>query len=348
MARCGHQSKDRAEVMKLLIAGGQGFVGLNLAEQVLSRHGQVILFGPASAPPAFMQALQALPGELHVVTGDIASAEDVHQVLTTFQPDHVVNAAAITAGASREITSAREIFRVNMSGTLELLEACLQHGVRRMVQLGTGSVFGEAGQWSEWLDEQTSAAMPESLYGISKFAAERTCIRYARQRGLDITVLRLGTVFGRWEYETGVRDTQSIPLQLLKAAFAGQHAVLYKDCADDWVYSLDVAQGILAALADSVRPAPLYHLSSGMPWDVAAWCQKLAESFAGFSYELSDDKSRCTIGRNASPKRSPMRIDRIKTDLGYAPHYLADAAFDDFVAWGMRYLMDVRGSSGAE
>jgi len=324
--------------MKLLIAGGQGFVGLNLAEQVLKQHGQVVLFGPDSAAPAFLQALKSLPGKLHVVSGDISNPDDVSQALSRFKPDYVVNAAAITAGAQREITSARSIFKVNLLGTIELLEACLQHDITRLVQLGTGSVFGEAGQWSDWLDEKTSAAMPESLYGISKFAAERSCIRYAKQRGLDVTVLRLGTVFGRWEYDTGVRDTQSIPLQLLKAAQAAKHAVLYKDCADDWVYSIDVAQGILAALECNTRPEPLYHLSSGMRWDVAAWCQRLAEAFEGFSFELSDDKAHCTIGANATARRSPMCIDQIKNDLGYAPQYLADAAMNDFVVWGRQHL----------
>jgi len=324
--------------MSVLIAGGWGFVGLNIAQQILSRNGRVILFGPDTAPPAFKAALQALPGHLEVVVGDVSRREDLDRALVELKPEYVVNAAAITAGPEREISSAHDIFRVNLLGTLELLEACLRHPVKRLVQLGTGSVFGQAGQWSESLDEQTSAAMPESLYGISKFAAERTCIRYATRRNLDVTVMRLGTVFGRWEYSTGVRDTLSIPLQLLEAAHRGEHAVLLRDCANDWVYSVDVAYGVLAALASKTQPQPLYHLSSGRRWDVGQWCEKLVAAFPAFSYERVDDKSLCTIGRNSSPQRSPMNIDRVTKDLGFEPKYLADAAFTDFVRWGDTYL----------
>lgn len=325
--------------MRVLIAGGQGFVGLNVAEQLLSKGHSVALFGPDTAPLAFKTALRTQPGQLVTLEGDVSCAEDLAHAFADFEPDRVVNAAAITAGLEREKSSARRIFEVNLLGTIELLEICLKQGVARLVQLGTGSVFGQAGRWTDWLEEESSAAMPESLYGISKFAAERSCIRYAAKRGLDVTTLRLGTVFGRWEYGTGVRDTLSIPLQLLMAARASQSAVLLRDCADDWVYSVDVAQGILAALDDSNKPKPLYHLSAGQPWDVARWCALMAKAFPGFGCQLVDDPGICTIGRNASPRRSPMKIDRIQRDLGYAPSYQMENAFSDFLEWGQAYLV---------
>ena len=208
--------------MRVLIAGGQGFVGLNLAEQLLTQGHAVALFGPNSAPSSFKSSLEDLPGELMIMDGDVSQVADLEHAFVTFKPDRVVNAAAITAGLDREKLSARRIFEVNLLGTVELLEACLRHKVSRVVQLSTGSVFGEQGRSSAWLDEGSSPALPESLYGISKFAAERTCIRYATKRGIDVTALRLGTVFGRWEYDTGLRDTLSIPLQLLRSAQAGQ------------------------------------------------------------------------------------------------------------------------------
>lgn len=324
--------------MRVLIVGGQGFVGLNIAEQLLAQGHAVALFGPDSAPTAFKETLKALPGELIITDGDISRADDLEHAFAVFTPDRVVNAAAITAGLDREKSSARRIFEVNLLGTVELLEACIRHKIPRMVQLSTGSVFGERGRSSAWLDEGSSPALPESLYGISKFAAERTCIRYATKRGLSVTALRLGTVFGRWEYDTGLRDTLSIPLQLLRSAQAGQAAVLLRECADDWVYSIDVAFGVLAALNSQLTPKPLYHLSAGLRWDVADWCQRMCSAFPGFTYALVDDPALCTIGRTSSPSRSPMNIERIKSDLGYKPEYLTEAALTDFLRWGEKYL----------
>ena len=328
--------------MRALVAGGQGFVGLNIAEQLLTQGHAVALFGPNSAPSSFKSALKELPGELIIIEGDVSQATDLEHAFVTFKPDRVVNAAAITAGLDREKSSARRIFEVNLLGTIELLEACIRHQIPRIVQLSTGSVFGEQGRSSDWLDEGSSPALPESLYGISKFAAERTCIRYATKRGLEVTALRLGTVFGRWEYDTGLRDTLSIPLQLLRSAQAGQAAVLLRECADDWVYSIDVALGVIAALNTRFEPKPLYHLSAGRRWDIADWCQRMRTVFPDFVYELVDDPALCTIGRTSSPSRSPMKIERIQSDFGYQPAYLPNAAFVDFLKWGQTYRADAR------
>ena len=328
--------------MRVVVAGGQGFVGLNIAEQLLAQGHTVALLGPDSAPPAFKSALKALSRELIIRDGDISQAADLEHGFVTFKPDRVVNAAAITAGLAREKSSARRIFEVNLLGAVELLEACIRHQIPRVVQLSTGSVFGEQGRSSAWLDESSSPALPESLYGISKFAAERTCIRYATKRGLNVTALRLGTIFGRWEYDTGLRDTLSIPLQLLRSAQAGQAAVLLRECADDWVYSIDVALGVIAALNTRFEPKPLYHLSAGRRWDIADWCQRMRAVFPDFVYELVDDPALCTIGRTSSQSRSPMKIERIQSDFGYQPAYLPNAAFVDFLKWGQTYRADAR------
>jgi len=111
--------------MNVLIAGGMGFVGLNIAEQVLLQGGRVTLFGPDSAPPAFIDVLKALPGHLEVVSGDVTRRDDLDSVLAGLKPEFVINAAAITAGPEREVNAAHDIFRVNLLGTLELLRhAC--------------------------------------------------------------------------------------------------------------------------------------------------------------------------------------------------------------------------------
>ena len=61
----------------------------------------------------------------------------------------------------------------------------------------------------------------EATVGITKYAAERTAVRYRTRRGLDVSVARVGVAFGHWEYDTGVRDTLSLPLQLLQIARDG-------------------------------------------------------------------------------------------------------------------------------
>ena len=319
--------------MAILIAGGSGFVGLNVAEQLLERGEEVIIFGPDAPPAIANKRFGQLPGKFHFVKGDVCSASDLDAAISKYQVSKLINAAAITADVAREKHSARRIIGVNLIGTIELLEAALRHKLARVVQVGTGSIFGAAGTASQELDEQKSPVLPESLYGISKFAAERVALRYRATRQLDVTVVRLGMVFGRWEYDTGVRDTLSMSHQTFLAARRGESIVVHTEAADDWVYSVDVARGLIAVLDTPTLPEPIYHLSAGRHWPIGDWCERLKKQFPAFSYRLSDQLAECTLGQNKPKRRSIMNIDRMRRDTGYAPAYLPEKAFADYLAW---------------
>ncbi len=319
--------------MSTLITGGAGFVGLNVAEQLCDRGDSVVLFGPSAPPADALIAFREKPGHVSVAIGDVSVGADLDAAMETHGVDRVIHAAAITADLAREQRMAREIFAVNLSGTVEVLEAALRHGIKRVVHLSTGSVFGEAGRSSESPDEVACPVQPISLYGISKFAAERTALRYRHTRGVDVTVVRLGMVFGRWEYETGVRDTLSMALQLVRIAEAGGRAVIHSDAGDDWIYSVDVACGLVAVLDRYDLPEPVYHLSTGERWSIASWCGLLQERFPRFEYAFASSLDECTVKRNSPARRSPMSIARIQRDAAYAPRFPLPRAFHDYFAW---------------
>ncbi len=320
--------------MAILITGGAGFVGLNLVEQCLLQKQHVVLFGPV--PPTARDYLNQFKGaesHLRLVEGDVRKADELDSAIVRYQIRQIVHGAAITADIEREKTSARAIVDVNVGGTVEVLEAALRHRVERVIQLGTGSIFGSAGNVQGPLDEVDSAVLPQSLYGISKYAAERIAVRYRQARGLPVSVLRLGMVFGRWEYDSGLRDTLSLPWQVARSARAGEHVVLHTDAGNDWVYANDVAQGIRAALAADALPEPVYHLSAGQEWSVRDWCALLKQRYPQFSYGFSQNLGDCTIGRNKASKRAIFSIERLVRDTGYRPQFLLNDAFTDYMEW---------------
>src|SRR5690606_20984117 len=177
---------------------------------------------------------------------------------------------------AREAQEAHTIVAVNLGGTIQVLEAAQQHGIRRVIQLGTGAIFGSSVKQGGALDEDLDIPVPDSLYGITKYAAERTGLRYRETRGVDLVVARLGTCFGRWEYDTGLRDTLSIPLHLTRLAEEGGRAVFCRELPNDWVYAGDVADAVTRLLEAPSLSRPLFNLSSGQVWSAVDWCERLA------------------------------------------------------------------------
>src|SRR5690606_32841577 len=121
----------------------------------------------------------------------------------------LVHGAAVTSAAARERCEAERIVEVNLVGTLRALTAARRHAVRRVLYLSSGAVYGDNAFDRESLDEDADLPVPDTLYAITKYAAERSVLRCAGLWGIDVLVARLGSVFGRWEYDTGLRDTLS-------------------------------------------------------------------------------------------------------------------------------------------
>jgi hypothetical protein len=168
----------------------------------------------------------------------------------------VLHAGVITAGVQREAEDAAGIVSVNVAGTVNVLEAARRHGVRRVVYPGSGAVYGANGFAAPLLCEEQVAPNPESLYAITKYAAERIALRFRSIAGLDVVTARLGGVFGPWEYATGQRDTLSPLLAATRLALADDEAVLEAAGRRDWIYAPDVAEALLILLEWPTPPPP--------------------------------------------------------------------------------------------
>jgi nucleoside-diphosphate-sugar epimerase len=321
--------------MSLLITGGAGFCGLNIAEWALARGETVVCYGIEPPSAAAQRQFSSLPGRYIVQSGDVCDAGALRAAMQANDVRHVVHAAAITAGMAREASETARIVRVNLGGTIEVMEACLAQKVSRVVQLSSGSIFGAGVRTTVVpLDEDRDPPVPDSVYGISKYAAERLCVRYRTTRGLDVAIVRLGVVFGRWEHDTGVRDTLSIPWQLTACAAAGGHAVLNPVLPQDWVYATDVASAVGQILyATHAPPRAVYHLSAGRCWSAEDWCARLAAHYPGFTYVRASDSSQINVGVQAPTPRPRFSVERLSEDYGFRARFGPEAAFEDYMAW---------------
>jgi len=311
----------------ILLTGGAGFVGLNVAEQLLARGEEVLIFDLRPPPPFFPKALY--------VNGDVNDCSSLPRVFSSHKIDRVIHMSAITAGPERDASEPRRIAEVNLIGTLNVLHESKNHGVRRFVHASTGALYGAAGIGvAEPLDEERHRPVPESMYGITKYAAERSCLRLAALWGLDVRIGRLAQVFGRWEHASGMRDRLSMPTEIARIARAGGEAVFPPLGDTDYIYAPDVARALIALLDAKSPSHRLYHLGTGAAWALPAWCELLAKRFPKFRWRESSQ------GANVLPlspgTRTRFSNRRLVDDLGWAPQFNLAAAADDFIAWLMR------------
>jgi nucleoside-diphosphate-sugar epimerase len=285
-------------------------------------------------PPIAVSEFERMTGTLILARADTTNPESLKKIFQKHGIDRVIHTAAITAGPERDAREPRRIAEVNLIGTLNVLEAARDHSVRRLVHASTGALFGAAGQnVGEPLDEERHRPVPESMYGITKYAAERSVLRLGQLWGLDAVVGRLAHVYGRWEYDSGLRDTISLPTRLARVALAGGEAVFPKLGIADYIYAPDVARALVALLDAPAPKHRLYHLGTGAPWALPQWCEQLAQRFPAFRWRESEKPDECNVRPRSFGTRTPFSNRRLVEDLGYVPRYDVKAAAEDFVSW---------------
>ena len=148
----------------------------------------------------------------------------------------------------------------------------------------------------------------------------------ARRTGLTLTTVRSGPVFGPFEYETGVRSMMSPHLQMLRLAKSGVPAILSWRLAADWIYSTDMASGIVWLLSHPERAEGIFNLSGRSVTDLRQWGYLLARHFEGWNWRVADKEESANVTYGISEERAPLDNTRI-ADLGFTPAFdLPDAA----------------------
>ena len=313
--------------MRILIFGGTGFVGINIAGALLARGHHVTLFDRATLPRAAMQAFAGYASALSAVEGDITVSSAIEKVMEKGF-DAVVLGAAITAGSAREAADPQSILQVNLMAQLPILMAARRSRVSRIINLSSGSAHGAAAFRHALLEEETPCE-PVSLYAITKYASERVAARLAALWQADIISVRLSGVFGPWERDTGVRDTLSPQFQIIEALRRKQEAVLARPGIRDWIYAPDVGDAVAVLIEAAKLRHKLYNISTGREWTALQWGQLLADRYPGFTCRLARSGETPTIDLHTEADRAPLSISRMEDEFGWRARFdCADSAAD--------------------
>ncbi len=323
--------------MTILVTGATGFVGLAVSAHLLDGGASVVLFDNRQPPH---ELLRSLPTEQYrICIGDVREPHDIERACRDESIEAVVHLAAITAGPAREAASPEMIVGVNVVGTAVLLKSVARYKPRRILHISSAAVYGFAdpGPIGRYVAGRT-CPQPASLYGISKLAGEQAALRLGEVFGLDVRVVRLGAMFGPWEYETGVRDAMSPHLQVLKQAETGKAAILPRPMRNDWIYIRDAAAGIAAVLsAHELGAERIFDLGGRVITDLLQRAEVLKGYRPGLSCRVGMPGEASTVSYNLPRDRAPLDNNAIERATGFRPRFDLAAAAQDYVSWLDRY-----------
>ena len=313
--------------MKVLIFGGTGFVGINIAAALLARGHRVTLFDRAALPRAAWLVFATYGDLLKLVQGDVTEPHSVENIIASGF-DAIILGAAITAGPARDAADPQSILHVNLLAQLPILMAARRRRVARIINLSSAAAYGAAAFQHALLDEET-ACDPVSLYAVTKYTSEKVAARLAALWQADIISVRLSGVFGPWERATGARDTPSPQIQMMGAMQQRKEAILSRPGFRDWIYASDVADAV-TVLVEAAKPKHgLYNISTGQEWSALQWGQDLAALRHGFVCRLAKPGEAPTVDLHSDADRAPLSVSRIEHEFGWRARFgCADSAAD--------------------
>lgn len=307
----------------ILVTGGAGFIGSHLVDRLVAGGAKAVIYDNFDVH--YERALKLdniapalATGSAILVEGDIRDAKAFRAALASARPDAVVHLAA-RPGVRPSFEIPEVYLDVNVGGTLNVLRACEEAGVPRVVFASSSSVYGSV---DEPADEERTPCRPLSPYGASKVAAEALCSSFARNR-MSVIALRFFTVFGPRQ-----RPDMAIN-RFTRMITEGEPIPVYGDGSSlrDYTYVSDVITGIVAAIERELPGYHVYNLGRGQPVvlnDLLGLIEAALEKRAERSYiepQRGDPQSTCAD------------ISRAQRELGYEPSVSTKEGVKFYTEW---------------
>jgi dTDP-L-rhamnose 4-epimerase len=342
---------------KVLITGGCGFIGRHVAGEMLA-HGHEVRLYDAMIDQVHGVAEVRLPEGAEVVRGDVRDADRLRQAIRGC--DGVIHLAA-EVGVGQSMYEIARYVGANDLGTAVLLEAMLDHPVRRIVVASSMSVYGEgyyatpdgrlletirrrpedvrAGQWNPTgpegepltpypTDERKRVDLA-SIYALTKYAQEREVLIFGEAYDVEAVALRLFNVFGAGQ-------ALSNPYTGVLANFAsrlasGERPTIFEDGEQkrDFVHVRDVARAFRLAYERPEARGELFNIGSGQAYTISGDARLLAGAMEvpHLQPEILG-KSRSGDIRNCFSD-----IAKARELLGFEPRHRLEDSLDEFVEW---------------
>ena len=332
--------------MRILVTGAAGFIGSRLSQRLLERGDEVLGYDNVNAyyDPTLKEArlAQLLPRRgFRFVRAGLEDRAALDAAFAGFSPERVVNLAA-QAGVRYSLENPQAYVDSNITGFLNVLEACRHRGVEHLVYASSSSVYGANRKLPFAVEDGVDH--PVSMYAATKKANELMAHTYSHLFGLPTTGLRFFTVYGPWG-----RPDMALFL-FTRKILAGEPIDVFNHGRHtrDFTYIDDIVEGVIRTLdrvpgadpgydphvpspATSSAPFRVYNIGNHQPVELLRYIEVLEEC----------------LGRKAHKHLLPLQpgdvpdtcadVSALMRDTGYSPSTPVETGVARFVEWYRDY-----------
>lgn len=288
--------------MKYIVTGGAGFIGSHIAEALSERHEVVVVDDFSTGHPENLRGF-----DVTLVEGSVTDLSLLKEVFAG--ADGVFHEGAI-ASVPKSVADPLATHQANLTGTLAVLLAARDAGVRKVVLASSSAVYGES---PELPKQESMLPEPLSPYAVSKLAGEHYAAAFSRLYGLQTVCLRYFNVFGP-------RQDPSSPYSGVISIFAdrvlaGKPITIYGDGEQtrDFVYVADVVRANLRAMEGDTEG--VFNIARGQTTSLNALAETMMRT-AGKNVEVGHEEVRA-----GDIRHSCADITRAEQVLGWTPEW---------------------------
>lgn len=243
--------------MKILVTGHAGFIASHLCDKLAEQGHNLIGIDNFSTGEK-----ENINSKVISYEQDVTNKYFINEIFERHKPEYVIHLAA-QINLRESIKEPAHDAHVNVSGSLNIIDLCLKHGVKKFIFASTGGAIYDPGSPLPWAEE--SLANPQSPYGLAKLTVERYLNILGQLRGLSWTALRYSNVYGPRQNTKGEAGVISI---FINQALRGETLKFFGDGHQtrDYIYVDDVVRANVLALQDNI--SGIYNVSTNQQYSL--------------------------------------------------------------------------------
>lgn len=307
----------------ILITGGSGFLGLNLAWHLVNKGKRVLLFDARRVEvPSFLAPFW--DNQANGVVGEIMDLPNLLSAIEKYSIETIIHAAYYQFAVSGERATLYQLLKGNLEGTTNVLEAARIFHLRRVSFISSFGVY--FGSKSMFFREDLDLPLTFNIdvEGI-KHACEQVCLPYVKEYGLSVVILRPDILYGPLSH--GRRFPIRAMVENATARKSSDFSHIYGGSRTAFTYIKDTAKAISLVHLAQAPKYNIYNVGEGNLYNYFDFAQAIKEVIPDADIRLGTTRSAKDVDH------PPMDIGRIKNEMGFIPDYDLKLAIKDYINW---------------